>query len=161
MPSAHPKPDPRKLSEEESELFDTFYRMRRGFDRVLDVQLQRDHGISISEIEVLMVLVRSPHRRLRVRDLVAMTGWEKSRISHQVTRMAARGFVERQDCAEDKRASWVHLTGEGRRIVVRALPEHTATIRRILFDPLTPVEQSAFLEIAQRMNAAIEAEPPH
>jgi DNA-binding MarR family transcriptional regulator len=161
MPSAQPRPDPRKLSEEEAELFDTFYRMRRGFDRALDVQLQRDHGISISEIEVLMVLVRSPDRRLRVRDLVTMTGWEKSRVSHQVTRMVARGFVERQDFAGDRRASWVHLTGEGRRIVVRALPEHTATVRRILFDPLGPAEQRAFLEISQRMNAAIENEPHH
>ena len=161
MPSAHPKPDPRKLSEDEAELFHTFYRMRRGFDHALDAQLQRDHGISISEIEVLMVLMRSPDRRLRVRDLVTMTGWEKSRISHQVTRMVARGFVERQDFAEDRRANWVHLTGEGRRIVVRALPEHTATIRRILFDPLTTDQQRDFLEISQRMNAAIGGEPPH
>jgi DNA-binding MarR family transcriptional regulator len=159
MASAFPKPDPRKLTEEEDELFSTFYRMRRGFDRALDAQLQRDHGVSISELEVLMALVRSPGRRLRVRELVAMTGWEKSRVSHQVTRMEARGFVDRQECADDKRASYIHLTGEGRRIVVRALPEHTATIRRILFDPLSDEQQSGFLDISQRMLAAIDDEP--
>ena len=159
MPSAHPRPDPRKLTAEEIELFDTFYRMRRGFDRALDAQLIRDNGVSISELEVLMALVRSPGRRLRVRELVAMTGWEKSRVSHQVTRMAARGFVERQECAEDRRASYIHLTGEGRRVVVRALPGHTATIRRLLFDALTPEQQAEFLAISERMNAAIEAEP--
>jgi DNA-binding MarR family transcriptional regulator len=159
MPSAHPRPDPRKLTADEIELFDTFYRMRRGFDRALDAQLIRDNGVSISELEVLMALVRSPGRRLRVRELVAMTGWEKSRVSHQVTRMAARGFVERQECAEDRRASYIHLTGEGRRVVVRALPGHTATIRRLLFDTLTPEQHAEFLAISQRMNAAIEAEP--
>ncbi|MFF1634567.1 MarR family winged helix-turn-helix transcriptional regulator [Leifsonia sp. NPDC058248] len=158
MPSARPKPDPRKLTAEEIELFDTFYRMRRGFDRALDAQLQRDSGISISELEVLMSLIRSPGRRLRVRELVAMTGWEKSRVSHQVTRMAARGFVDRQECAEDRRANYIHLTGEGRRVVVRALPGHTATIRRLLFDDLTPEQQAEFLTISQQMNAAIEAE---
>jgi DNA-binding MarR family transcriptional regulator len=159
MPSAFPKPDPRKLTDEEDELFATFYRMRRGFDRALDAQLQRDHGVSISELEVLMALVRSPGRRLRVRELVAVTGWEKSRVSHQVTRMEARGFVDRQECAEDKRASYIHLTGEGRRIVVRALPKHTATIRRILFDPLSDEQQAGFLDISRRMLAVIDDEP--
>jgi DNA-binding MarR family transcriptional regulator len=158
MPSARTRPDPRKLTDDELDLFRAFYVMRRGFDRTLDAQLQRDDGVSISELEVLMALVRSPGRRMRVRDLVDSTGWEKSRVSHQVTRMAARGFVERQECAEDRRASWVHLTGAGRRVVVRALPKHSATIRRILFDALSDDQQADLLGIANRVNAAIAAE---
>ena len=158
MPTARTKPDPRKLSEPEAELFHAFYVMRRGFDRALDDQLQRDDGISISELEVLMALVRAPGRRLRVRDLVELTGWEKSRISHQVTRMEGRGFVERQECEEDRRASWIQLTGEGRRVVVRALPRHTATIRRILYDAITPQQQDELLAISLRMTAAMEGE---
>ena len=163
MATVRTRPDPRKLSDDELELFRAFHLMRRGFDRTLDAQLQQDDGISISELEVLMALVRSPGRRLRVRDLVDATGWEKSRVSHQVTRMVARGFVERQECEEDRRAMWIHLTGEGRRVVVRALPKHSATIRRILFDALTPEQQEHLLGIARTMNAAIddeECEPP-
>ena len=72
--------------------------------------------------------------------------------------MAARGFVERQECAEDRRATWIHLTGEGRRVVVRALPKHSATIRRILFDALTEEQQEQLLGIALSMNTAITAE---
>jgi DNA-binding MarR family transcriptional regulator len=158
MPSVRPRDDPRRLTAEEAELFDAFYVMRRGFDRALDAQLQRDHGVSMSEIEVLMALVRAPGRRLRVRELVAATGWEKSRISHQVTRLEARGFIDRQACADDHRASYIHLTGHGRRVVVHALPEHTATIRRILFDPLTEEQQAQFLEVSRRMAEAIAHE---
>ena len=160
MPSVRQRTDPRRLSAEEGELFDAFYVMRRGFDRALDAQLQRDHGISISELEVLMTLVRAPGRRLRVRDLVAATGWEKSRVSHQVARMGARGLVDREGCAEDRRATYIHLTGEGRRVVVRALPEHTATIRRILFDPLSTDQQTQFLDISHRISDAIADEVP-
>ncbi len=149
--------DPRRLNADEEALWNTFYAMRRRLDRALDTQLQRDFGVSISELEVLMALVRAPDRRLRVRDLVALLGWEKSRISHQVTRMVARGFVERQDCRDDRRASWVHLTGAGRRIVVRALPEHIATIRALLFDPLDAGQQEEFLAIARSCLEAIEA----
>jgi DNA-binding MarR family transcriptional regulator len=158
MATVQTRPDPRKLTDDELELFQSFHLMRRGFDRTLDAQLQHDDGISISELEVLMALTRSPGRRLRVRDLVDVTGWEKSRVSHQVTRMVARGFVERQECVEDRRASWIHLTGEGRRVVVRALPEHSATIRRILFDALSPEQQEQLLGIARSMNTAIAAE---
>ena len=158
MPTASTRPDPRRLTEAEAELFQEFYLMRRGFDRSLDAQLQRDDGISISEIEVLMALTRAPGRRLRVRDLVALTGWEKSRVSHQVTRMAARGFVERQECSEDRRATWIHLTGEGRRVVVRALPGHPATIRRVLFDALSAEQQEQLLDIARTMTSAIRGE---
>lgn len=158
MATARTRPDPRKLTDDELELFRAFHLMRRGFDRTLDAQLLHDDGISISELEVLMALVRSPGRRLRVRDLVDITGWEKSRVSHQVTRMVSRGLVERQECAEDRRAMWIHLTGEGRRVVVRALPKHSATIRRILFDALTPDQQDALLGIARTMNAAISDE---
>ncbi|MBN9629018.1 MAG: MarR family transcriptional regulator [Actinobacteria bacterium] len=158
MATLRTKPDPRKLSAAEEELFHTFYLMRRGFDRALDAQLQRDDGISISELEVLMTLVRAPGRRLRVRDLVALTGWEKSRVSHQVTRMAARGLVEREDCAEDRRATWIRLSGDGRRVVVRALPKHTATIRRILFDALSDEQQDELLAISRRMTEAMDEE---
>lgn len=158
MATVRTRPDPRKLTEDELELFQAFHLMRRGFDRTLDAQLQHDNGISISELEVLMALTRSPGRRLRVRDLVDATGWEKSRVSHQVTRMAARGFVERQECAEDRRATWIHLTGEGRRVVVRALPKHSATIRRILFDALSPEQQEHLLGISRSMNTAIVTE---
>jgi hypothetical protein len=42
--------------------------------------------------------------------------------------------------------------------VVRALPKHSATIRRILFDALTPEQQDALLGIARTMNAAIDDE---
>ncbi len=158
MATVRTRPDPRKLSDDELELFRAFHLMRRGFDRTLDAQLQHDDGISISELEVLMALTRAPGRRLRVRDLVDATGWEKSRVSHQVSRMAARGFVERQECAEDRRATWIHLTGDGRRVVVHALPKHSATIRRILFEALSPQQQDELLGIAQTMNAAITAE---
>lgn len=158
MATVSTRPDPRKLSDDELELFRAFHLMRRGFDRTLDAQLQHDDGISISELEVLMALTRAPGRRLRVRDLVEATGWEKSRVSHQVSRMTARGLVERQECAEDRRATWIHLTGEGRRVVVRALPKHSATIRRILFDALSPAQQEELLSIARTMNDAITAE---
>ena len=39
MATVRTRPDPRKLSDDELELFRAFHLMRRGFDRTLDAQL--------------------------------------------------------------------------------------------------------------------------
>ena len=41
MATVRTRPDPRKLSDDELELFRAFHVMRRGFDRTLDAQLQQ------------------------------------------------------------------------------------------------------------------------
>jgi DNA-binding MarR family transcriptional regulator len=152
-------PDASSIDDADLQVWRSFLMMRKQLDRALEQRLQEDAGISGADFEVLMTLNSAQERQLRARDLTELLGWEKSRVSHQVTRMAARGFVERQECSGDRRASYIHLTGEGRRVVVRALPGHTATIRRLLFVDLTSEQQAEFLAISQRMNAAIEAEP--
>ena len=75
-------------------------------------------------------------------------------------RMGAGGLVDRDGCAEDRPAPCTHLTGEGRRVVVRALREHTPTIRRILFDPLSTDQQTRFLDILHRISDAIAVDVP-
>ncbi|PJJ61393.1 MarR family winged helix-turn-helix transcriptional regulator [Compostimonas suwonensis] len=140
---------PGRLSADEQEVWDSFFRMRRHLDRALDEQLSKDANLSYSDYEVLIALLRAPERRARVRDLVATIRWEKSRVSHHVTRMEKRGLVERRPCDTDARASFIHLTTEGRRAVVKASPRHVDTIRALFFDQLTP-EQLESLGAASR-----------
>ena len=40
--------------------------------------------------------------------------WERSRLSHQVRRMEARGLVDRVGCKDDRRGAWVGITDAGR-----------------------------------------------
>ncbi|WP_371601214.1 MarR family winged helix-turn-helix transcriptional regulator [Streptomyces sp. NBC_00564] len=47
---------------------------------------------------------------LRAKDLGAEVGWERSRLSHQISRMEKRGLVTREACADDARGSMVRLT---------------------------------------------------
>ena len=135
-----------------------FYAMRRQLDRALEDQLQRDAGISGPDYEILLTLFEAPHRRLRSRELAERTGWEKSRISHQVTRMESRGLVERSDCPDDLRGTWVSPTSEGRRAVLGAMRDHGATIRRLFFDVLSAEELSALGTVSERVLEAID--PP-
>ncbi|WP_020502274.1 MarR family winged helix-turn-helix transcriptional regulator [Sciscionella marina] len=112
--------------------------------RELDRGLQRDCGISKAEFSVLMALSRAPGRELNVADLVAELDWEKSRVSHQLTRMENRGFVQRIQHGATGRRIRVGLTGTGQRTTQNAVRAHGANIRRCFFDSLT-TEQAATL----------------
>jgi DNA-binding MarR family transcriptional regulator len=87
-------------------------------------------------IDLVMVAQAS----LRARELAETLSWEKSRVSHQVTRMEKRQLVERRECDTDLRGSWVGLTADGKRAVLGTMREHSASIRRYFLDVLTPAE---------------------
>jgi DNA-binding MarR family transcriptional regulator len=85
-------------------------------------------------------LSEAPDGLLRARDLCRTVGWERSRLSHQVTRMEKRGLVVREECADDARGSMIRLTDAGRLAVVAAAPGHVAAVRRHFFEALTDAE---------------------
>ena len=130
------------LEPEEWELWDTWMRAQRLLARELDRGLQRDCGISKAEFSVLVTLWQAPGRDMRVSDLVDSLGWEKSRVSHQLTRMENREFVEQTQGGTSGRRTRIGLTATGRRVARSAISAHGGNIRRHVLDSLTP-EQTA------------------
>lgn len=135
--------------------WDAFYLMRRRLDQTLDAELQRTSSVSAPEYETLIALNRSSDRRLRAKDLAAAMGWEKSRVSHQVSRMEKRGLIERMPCETDGRGAWIQLTADGRRAVLGAMRGHTAALRRYFFDVLDEQQRGHLTEISGAVLAAL------
>ena len=104
----------------------------------LDSQLQRDAGVSHFEYMVLAMLSEAPERTLRMTMLAARTNSTLPRLSHVVTRLAARGLVERVPCPGDKRATNAHLTDDGWEQIKAWAPGHVANVERLVIDPLSP-----------------------
>jgi DNA-binding MarR family transcriptional regulator len=146
------------VSEQDWQLWRTFITMHRHLARELDRQLQRDASISQADFSVLVRLSESPAQRLRTGELAELLAWEKSRVSHQVTRMEARDLVERSECAEDGRGTWVGLTDEGRQVLHDASADHAAKIRSLFFDHLQPAEKQALAESSRRILDAMNPE---
>jgi DNA-binding MarR family transcriptional regulator len=146
------------VSQQEWDMWRAFHAMRRQLDLALDRRLQQDAHISGQDYEILLALFEAPANQLRARDLGELLGWEKSRLSHQVTRMAARGLVERTECATDARGTWIGITAEGRRTTLGAMRDHALTIRKLFFDVLSDDEQSTLRDVAVRVLDAID--PP-
>ncbi|TDK93243.1 MarR family transcriptional regulator [Mycolicibacterium phocaicum] len=98
-------------------------------------QLQADSGLSLADYDVLVALSDND-AGMRVSDLAAQIGWERSRLSHQLRRMEERGLTERRPSVEDGRTSNVVLTANGRRAITEAAPGHVDLVRALFFDPL-------------------------
>jgi DNA-binding MarR family transcriptional regulator len=122
--------------------------MRTGVDRALEHRLQRDAGISAADFDVLRSLADADGHRLRAGALAESLGWEKSRISHQVRRMAERGLVEREDCPTDLRGTWVVLSEAGADAFATASCGYVQTLNRALFARLDAEDRAALHRIA-------------
>ena len=107
---------------------------------VLEQELVRDSGLSGPDYKVLHPLSQAPGGLLRARELCTEIGWDRSRLSHHVSRMEKRGLVTREECAEDGRGLMVRLTAAGRRAIEAAAPNHVENVRRYFFDLLSKEE---------------------
>ena len=134
------------LDERELRAWQTFMQMQEHLRGRIEQQLQACSGLSTADYSVLVVLSGEPGGRLRAFCLGATLGWEKSRLHHQLTRMARRGLVERQ-CG-DARASYVQVTPQGLATLSQAAPGHSRHVRQLVIDRLTPQQLDQLAEIS-------------
>ena len=135
---------PQWLTADEQRAWRTYLRAGTLLTAQLNRQLQADSGLSLPEYEVLVHLSEAPGSTLRPFQLSSGLGWEQSRLSHQLSRMARRGFVVRQDCPGDARGALVVLTQAGRDAIESAAPGPAAAVRRLVFGPLDPAQTATF-----------------
>ena len=151
-------PEPRWLTPAEEQLWRRWLALNRLVPAVLHHDLQTDSGLSLADFEVLVQLTDTELGQLRVSDLAQALQWERSRVSHQVTRMERRGLVERVNCTHDARVAYVVITDQGREAIEKAAPSHLRTVRRLVFDVLTPSELAGFEVAVDKLLAATQAE---
>ena len=133
----------------------SFNSMRRQLDLALERQLQQHAGISAADYSVLISLFEAPDRQLRANELGAILAWEKSRVSHQVSRMEKRGLVERRECDTDLRGTWVGMTADGRRAVLSAMRDHGESLRQFFFDALSPEELAVIQSASEKIRDVV------
>jgi DNA-binding MarR family transcriptional regulator len=141
--------DTRWLDAREARAWRRFITMQVQLRARMARQLQRDSGLSEADYEVLVQLSEAPDGRQRVFELGRATQWEKSRLSHHLTRMAQRGLVARETCPTDFRGAFVVLTDAGRAAIEAAAPQHVEHVRRWFIDALTPEQLEALADMSE------------
>jgi DNA-binding MarR family transcriptional regulator len=117
----------------------------------LDAQLRRDAGISHFDYMILASLSGQPDRTLRMSELADLASGSLSRLSHAVTRLEQRGWVRRETCPGDGRATNAILTDAGWNKIVATAPGHVETVRALVIDGLTKAQVRQLREISQRV----------
>src|SRR5438094_7215964 len=131
---------PRWLDERQQRVWQGYLHLNQDLFGILEQQLARESGLSGADYRVLHPLSEAPGGLLRARDLGSDIGWDRSRLSHHLSRMEQRGLVIREECAEDARGLMVRLTKAGRRAIEDAAPAHVAAVQRYFFDQLSKDE---------------------
>lgn len=145
----------RWLDDRQQHLWRSYIRMNQElYARLTDLHAS-EAGMSAADYEVLVPLSEAPNGLVRARDLGAEIGWDRSRVSHHLTRMESRGLVAREECAEDARGLMVRLTPAGKRAIEAAAPAHAEAVQRHFFDLLSTEEIDTLTDVFDRVLAKL------
>ncbi|MEW2359220.1 MarR family transcriptional regulator [Spirillospora sp. NPDC029432] len=126
-------------------------------NEIMDRDLKTRHGLSVSEYEILVRLSEAPDRRLRMAELAEHASQSRSRLSHTCSRLESKGLVRRDNCPNDKRGVFAHLTDEGYATLERAARDHVETVRNFFIDVVDPADLEAigraFTQVVKRIGA--------
>ena len=142
---------PRWLDERQQHLWQSYRHMKQRLYSTLEELIERQSGLSGADYAVLVPLSEEPTGLLRARDLGTEIGWDRSRLSHHLTRMEKRGLIARQECEEDARGLMVLLTDSGRQAIETAAPDHADAVQRYFFDLLSDAELETLTTVFDRV----------
>ena len=146
------------LDEHEERAWRALQFMQMRLDGALARQLAAESGLSLPDYTVLVALTDRPDGRMRVFALARELGWEKSRASHHLSRMAERGLIKKEKCDADRRGAYIVVTKRGRKEIEAAAPGHVAAVRRLFVDRLSPRQLDAIREAAEAVLAGFDDE---
>jgi DNA-binding MarR family transcriptional regulator len=98
----------------------------------LERVLQEEHGLGVSEFEVMERLAAPDKDQHRMQDLAESVYLSQSALSRLIGRLESEGLVTRAICSEDRRGIFACLTEQGQARYEAAKPSQ----RRVLADSL-------------------------
>lgn len=151
----------RWLSDDEQRAWLAFLSATERLMSSLDAQLQRDAGMPHAYYAILAQLSSAPDRTRRMSELASVVNASPSRLSHAVGRLEEKGWVERRQCAEDRRGTWARLTDAGYAVLQQAAPGHVEAVRAGLFDALAPEQVPQLEAICEAVLARLDPSGRH
>ncbi|CAN5630029.1 MarR family transcriptional regulator [soil metagenome] len=152
MPQFPTRPGPRWLDEDQQHSWRAFLLgTTLLFDR-LDDDLQRNHGVSMVEYEILVRLSESDGR-LRMAQLADSLAHSRSRVTHTIKRMEEAELVTREVSPDDGRGVVARITDRGRLLLENVAPTHVNGVRDHFVDL---ADAADFAAVGRVMNAVAD-----
>jgi DNA-binding MarR family transcriptional regulator len=138
------------LSPRELRIWHAFLYMGEDVLERVGRDIARTTGLSGPEFGVLSRLAAFGKGEMRQQELATAMGWEKSRLSHQLSRMQRRKLLERR--AGDGRSTLVALTRTGREKLGAALPVRAESVRRNLLCRLSAEQIETIIRVSNLLS---------
>ena len=105
--------------------------------RLLNTELQAEHGLSLNDYEALYVLAHAEGRRLKRVELSRRLLLTPSGVTRLLEGLERAGLVERISCPTDLRVAYAQLTDAGAEKLEVASCGHVGSIRALLEEHLS------------------------
>ena len=129
----------------------SFLRSHAAITRELSVQLQREHGLTLNDYEVLLHLSHAEDGRLRRVDLAERVLLTASGITRLLEGLERSGLVCKETCPSDARVSYAKLTDEGREKLRVAGVTHLRGIGELFVGRYSGSELATLADLLSRL----------
>lgn len=128
-----------------------FLRAHAAIRRELDRELVTEHGLTISDFEVLYRLSNAPDRMLRRVDLAQNVLLTPSGITRLLDGLESCGLVKKEACSSDARVVYAKLTDKGQKRLDAASKDHLASVRDLFRERFSDEELETLAAMLERL----------
>ena len=131
-----------------------FLRAHAAVTRQLSARLESQHGLTLSDYDVLVQLYYAPGRRMRRIDIARLVLLSPSGITRLLDGLERAGWVEKVRCDSDARVVYAALTPAGLQKCEDAHATHVADIEELFGSRFSAEERNALAELLGRLPLA-------
>jgi DNA-binding MarR family transcriptional regulator len=131
-----------------------FLRAHAALTRELGARLEAEHGLTMSDFDVLIQLYHAPDHAMRRIDIARQVLLTASGITRLLDGLERCGLVAKRSCASDARVTYAVLTEEGLQKVTAARESHSADVEELFGAALSAKEREQLGELLGRLPLA-------
>jgi DNA-binding MarR family transcriptional regulator len=135
-----------------------FLRAHAALTRELSTRLESQHGLTLSDYDVLIQLYHAPERAMRRIDIARAVLLTASGITRLLDGLERAGLVAKKRCDTDARVTYAVLTKEGVKRVEAASDSHVSDIEELFGSQFAPHEREQLAELLGRLPLAHTSE---
>jgi DNA-binding MarR family transcriptional regulator len=129
----------------------SFLQSHAAITRELSAQLQHEHGLTLSDYEVLLRLKNAEGGMMRRVDLAEQVLLTASGITRLLEGLERAGFVRKETCASDARVSYAKITDGGLEKFKAASKTHLRGIDELFLSRYSGSELATLAELLGRL----------
>jgi DNA-binding MarR family transcriptional regulator len=129
----------------------SFLRAHAAITRERSAQLQREHGLTLNDYEVLLHLSHAPEHSLRRVDLAERVVLTASGITRLLEGLEAAGYVCKRHCESDARVTYAQLTEPGLTKLRDAATTHLRGVDELFLGRYSDLELLTLADLLGRL----------